>query len=51
MVLDLLCVLIVVGGGALGYFKGLFKMVARLASIIIAFLVAISVAGSASTFV
>lgn len=51
MVLDLLCVLIVAGGGALGYFKGLFKMVARLASIIIAFLVAISVAGSASTFV
>ena len=51
MVLDLLCVLIVVGGGVLGYFKGLFKMVARLASIIIAFLVAISVAGSASTFV
>lgn len=51
MVLDLICVLIIVIGVVIGYVKGLFKMVAKLVSIALAFFVAISVAGPASTFV
>lgn len=51
MLVDIICLVTILLGTVLGYIQGLFKMIARLASVILAFIIAGTMAGQATTIV